>query len=72
MALIGRYQILDELGHGTMGVVYRALDPAIGQPVALKTIRLPGAADSAVRALERERLLREARWAGVLSHPGIV
>jgi len=52
-----------------MGVVYRALDPAIGRPLAVKTIRL---ADPLEREGLRERLLREARAAGILSHPGIV
>jgi serine/threonine-protein kinase len=51
-----------------MGVVYRASDPSIGREVALKTVRL----DVDGRDKLRERLFREARSAGVLSHPGIV
>ena len=68
---IGRYEILDELGHGAMGTVYRAKDPAMDRVVALKTII------SLVLASERgsdfrERFYREARAAGSLTHPGIV
>ncbi len=55
-----------------MGVVYRAEDPAIGRTVAIKTIRLGDLSDSSERDFMRERLLREARSAGILSHPGIV
>jgi len=72
MPQLGRYQILGELGRGAMGVVYRALDPAIGRPVAIKTIRLAEITDVFERARLRERLLREAQAAGILSHPGIV
>jgi len=72
MQQLGRYQILDELGRGAMGVVYRALDPAIGRPVAIKTIRLRDISDGSERERLRERLFREAQSAGQLSHPGIV
>ncbi len=55
-----------------MGVVYRAEDPTIGRTVAIKTIRLGDLSDPSERDFMRQRLLREARSAGVLSHPGIV
>lgn len=55
-----------------MGVVYKALDPAIGRTVAIKAIRLSDFADTAERQRVRERLLREAQSAGVLSHPNII
>src|SRR5690242_16152245 len=72
MESIGRYQIVKELGHGAMGVVYQAVDPTIGRHVAIKTIRLGELDDPDERAKLRERLFREARSAGILSHPGIV
>src|SRR5262245_28532050 len=71
MEQLGRYRIVDELGRGAMGVVFRALDPSIGREVALKTIRL-GECASVERNRHRDRLFREARAAGTLSHPGIV
>jgi serine/threonine-protein kinase len=72
MQAIGRYQILSELGRGAMGVVYRALDPAINRPVAIKTIKLAEVTEAAERERLRERLFREAQSAGILSHPNIV
>src|SRR5476651_2738729 len=67
---VGRYEILDELGRGAMGVVYKAKDPTIGRTVALKTMRLD------VHGLDAAEMVRrfqnEARAAGVLSHPNIV
>jgi serine/threonine-protein kinase len=55
-----------------MGVVYHATDPAIGRSLAIKTIRIRDIHDEQQRAKLRERLFREARSAGVLSHPNIV
>jgi len=72
MNRIGRYEILEEIGRGAMGVVYKALDPALGRIVAVKTIHLSELTDPAEREKQRERLLREARSAAILSHPGIV
>ena len=72
MAQIGRYQIIGELGRGAMGVVYHATDPSIGRSVAIKTIRIRDINDTQHRDKLRERLFREARSAGVLSHPNIV
>jgi serine/threonine protein kinase len=72
METIGRYRIIGELGRGAMGVVYHATDPAIGRSVAIKTIRIRDINDTQQRDKLRERLFREARSAGVLSHPNIV
>jgi tRNA A-37 threonylcarbamoyl transferase component Bud32 len=72
MDRIGRYKIVRELGRGAMGVVYHAIDPNIGRPVAIKTIHLGVGRKPEEQERLRERLLREARSAGILSHPGIV
>jgi len=55
-----------------MGVVYHAIDPNIGRPVAIKTIQLGNVRSSGEQERLRERLFREARSAGMLSHPSIV
>jgi serine/threonine protein kinase len=68
---IGRYEILEELGHGAMGTVYRAKDPAMDRVVALKTI-IALVLSSDQGSEFRERFYREARAAGALAHPGIV
>ncbi len=72
MDRIGRYKIVRELGRGAMGVVYHAIDPNIGRPVAIKTIKLGDVRNPEEQKRLRERLFREARSAGILSHPGIV
>jgi hypothetical protein len=69
---IGRYMITGELGRGSMGVVYEAVDPIIGRNVAVKVIHLEALADPGQAQFLRERLFREARSAGQLFHPGIV
>src|SRR6476659_365371 len=55
-----------------MGVVFQAVDPTIGRTVAIKTIRLGDVTNPQERAKLRERLFREARSAGILSHPNVV
>ena len=70
MHKLGRYEILEELGRGAMGTVYRARDPKIDRIVAIKTVTvLGGDADGEEY---RKRFFREAQAAGRLSHPGIV
>jgi serine/threonine-protein kinase len=72
MDRIGRYKIVRELGRGAMGVVYHAIDPNIGRPVAIKTIQFGNQRNADEQERQRERLFREARSAGILSHPSIV
>ncbi len=67
---IGRYRILGELGRGAMGVVYKAEDPVLDRPLAIKTIVIP--ADEGERKEYEARFTQEARAAGRLAHPGIV
>jgi len=67
---IGRYEILDEIGQGAMGTVYRARDPLIERTVAIKTVSLTQLRQEGTDA--EARFLREAQSAGRLSHPNIV
>lgn len=71
METLGRYEVIERLGQGSMGTVYKARDPLMGRDVAIKRIL-----DQVFRGQEgdefRERFFREARAAGRLAHPGIV
>jgi serine/threonine-protein kinase len=69
---IGRYEILQALGRGSMGLVYKALDPKINRLLAIKTIRFSDEFDEDVIHEIKERFFREAEIAGQLSHPSIV
>ena len=69
---LGRYEVLEELGKGAMGVVYLARDPLIGRLVALKTFRASQAMHGTELVEYRARFMREAQSAGILSHPHIV
>ncbi|HEX6740036.1 MAG TPA: serine/threonine-protein kinase [Vicinamibacteria bacterium] len=68
MATFGRYEILDKIGEGAMGVVYRAKDDALGRMVALKMLSSELGGEQELH----ERFLREAETIGRLSHPNIV
>ena len=69
---LGRYEIVDELGKGAMGVVYLARDPLIGRLVALKTFRIGYSVKDQEMEQFRVRFMREAQSAGILTHPNIV
>ena len=64
---ISHYKVLEEIGRGGMGVVYRALDTSLGREVALKVLKLAAGRDP---ELER-RLEQEARAAASLAHPAV-
>jgi serine/threonine protein kinase len=68
----GRYELLDELGRGAMGVVYRAHDPVIGRDVAVKTLHLSSDGSGVTPPEFITRFQTEARAAGILTHPNIV
>lgn len=68
---LGRYEIVEELGRGAMGIVYKAYDPFIERYVAVKTINLQVLSEME-RAEYEARFYQEAKAAGHLSHPNIV
>jgi serine/threonine-protein kinase len=67
---IGKYQIQGVLGQGGMGIVYRAFDPAIHRPVAVKTIT-KSALDPSDLQYALMRFRHEAQAVGRLTHPRI-
>jgi serine/threonine-protein kinase len=67
---IGRFQVRDEIGRGSNGVVYSAHDPVLGREVAIKAVPLTSSAEQ--RKQVEAGFLNEARAAGRLSHPNIV
>jgi tRNA A-37 threonylcarbamoyl transferase component Bud32 len=68
LARFGAYELLDEIGRGGMGIVYKARQPSLDRIVAIKTI----VAGTKAPAIFVERFLTEARLAAKLNHPGIV
>src|SRR6516225_2777773 len=66
--MLGQYQIVEQLGSGGMGQVFKALHPAMGRTVALKVIAPELTQDAQTRA----RFRREVRSAARLHHPNVV
>lgn len=64
---VGHYELLEPIGEGGMGIVYRARDPRLGRIVAIKFLAGAASLDPGRRA----RFVREARAAAALSHPNI-
>ena len=68
----GRYELEGELGHGGMGTVWRAQDTVLRRSIALKEIEVPSQVPPDERGQVNARVLREARAAASLDHPGAV
>ena len=65
---IGKYKLVEKIGQGAMGEVFRALDPVLNRPVAIKTISASMGLDETLR----KRFHREAQSAARLNHPNII
>ena len=67
-----RYELIESVGRGGFGVVWRARDTLLERHVAVKEIPIPGFLDDEDRAELREKVLKEARAAARLDHPNAV
>ena len=68
MKTVGKYEVFEQLGTGSMGVIYRAHDTILDRDVALKTIAGTGPVDAELK----ERFYREAKACARLQHPNVV
>ncbi len=69
---LGRYQVIEVVGEGGMGTVFRGWDPKLKRPVALKTVRLARDATPDQRKKQVTTLLHEAVAAARVNHPNVV
>ncbi|MEU6142486.1 protein kinase [Streptomyces sp. NPDC047081] len=67
----GRYRLVESIGQGGMGRVWRAADEMLDRPVAVKEMRIDGL-DAEDTRTRRERTLREARATARIDHPNVV
>ncbi len=70
--MIGRFEIIKELGRGAMGMVYLGEDPKISRTVAIKTLAIAQEFEGDKLVEIKDRFFREAKTAGRLNHPNIV
>ncbi len=68
----GRYRLVERIGSGGMGTVWRAVDEVVGREVAVKQPRLPGDPEDESHQRAAHRLYREARAAARVDHPSAV
>ena len=67
----GRYRLSDLLGSGAMGTVWAGYDEVLQRRVAVKELKVPPGVPEQEAAEARERIMREARALGGLSHPNV-
>src|SRR5690606_19723381 len=69
---LGKYEIQDEIGRGSMGIVYRAYDPFVDRAVAVKVALTDALRDKDTGERFRRMFFNEAHTAGLLRHPNIL
>ena len=72
MPKLGRYEILEQIGRGAMGIVYKGRDPVLNRLTAIKTIRFSDEFDDDTVDTIKAHFYREAEVVAKLSHPNIV
>jgi serine/threonine protein kinase len=70
--IAGRYRLTEPLGAGAMGTVWSGYDEVLHRNVAIKELRVPPGVPEGEMVAMRERMMREARTLGGLSHPNVI